>query len=249
MSKKNVILLTSAKGGVGKSTFLLNFVGLLSKRNKKILIIDCDLISGSISLSLNLNCKKTIFNISDDMFSNRFKDYKSYITSYNNNIDIIQTIIDPRDLVKIDINYIIDYINIVKEYYDYVFIDTDNGFTPNNIKLIDNSDTVYYIMNNDLIDIKCTKSYFDVINDLNIKKYKLILNNSKDINHNYFSNYEIKKAINKNIDYSISKSLYIKNITSFLVDGEIFTLNKSLTFKEKNDLLKIEKIIDDLIES
>ena len=45
----------------------------------------------------------------------------------------------------------------------------------------------------------------------------------------------------------LQTSLYIKNITSFLIEGDIFTLNKSLTFKEKKDLYKLEKLIDDLL--
>lgn len=54
--------------------------------------------------------------------------------------------------------------------------------------------------------------------------------------------------IGRNIDYSLDRSLYIKNITSFLIEGEIFTLNKSLTFKDKNDLKKLENMARDFIE-
>ena len=98
------------------------------------------------------------------------------------------------------------------------------------------------------MDIKISKSYISVVEKTLDKKLKIVLNNSRDINLNYFSSYEIKKAINRNIDYTLDKSLYIKNITSFLVEGEIFTLNKSLTFKEKKDLYKLERMIKDLIE-
>ena len=77
---------------------------------------------------------------------------------------------------------------------------------------------------------------------------KIILNNSRDINLNYFSKYDIRSMIGRNIDYSLDRSLYIKNITSFLIEGEIFTLNKSLTFKDKNDLKKLENMARDFIE-
>ena len=55
--------------------------------------------------------------------------------------------------------------------------------------------------------------------------------------------------IGRNIDYSLGRSLYIKNITSFILEGQIFTLNKTLTFKDKKDLYKLEKLAQDLIES
>ena len=103
-------------------------------------------------------------------------------------------------------------------------------------------------MTNDLMDIKNTKAFMDVMNKIEKENIKVILNNSRDIGLNYFSKYDIRSIIRKNIDYSIDPSLYIKNITSFLLEGEIFTLNKSLTFKDKNDLKKLEKMAEDLIE-
>ena len=97
-------------------------------------------------------------------------------------------------------------------------------------------------------DIKNTKSYMEVMNDIEMDHIKIILNNSRDINLNYFSKYDIRSMIGRNIDYSLDRSLYIKNITSFLIEGEIFTLNKSLTFKDKNDLKKLENMARDFIE-
>ena len=57
----------------------------------------------------------------------------------------------------------------------------------------------------------------------------------------------VRKTINQNIDYTLDKTLYIKNITSFLIEGEIFTLNKHLTFKDKKDLYKLERLANDLL--
>lgn len=104
------------------------------------------------------------------------------------------------------------------------------------------------MMTNDIMDIKNTKSYMEVMNDIEMDHIKIILNNSRDINLNYFSKYDIRSMIGRNIDYSLDRSLYIKNITSFLIEGEIFTLNKSLTFKDKNDLKKLENMARDFIE-
>ncbi len=243
-----VVTITSSKGGVGKTIFLLNLAGIISKLNKKVLIVDCDLLGGSIALNLNLTARKDIFNISDDKFGNIYKDYKTYLTPYQPNIDIISTCIDPRNAIRVDIDSIISYINEAKIDYDIVFIDTSHGLTKNNIKLLDNSDMVLYMLTNDLMDIKNSKNYLEVINRIGYDKLKVVLNNSRDINLNYFSNYEIKKVIDRNIDYTLDKTLYIKNITSFLMEGEIFTLNKSLTFKEKKDLFKLEKLAKDLLK-
>ena len=57
-----IITIFSCKGGVGKTTLTLNLAGIYSLMDKKVLIMDLDLNSGGIALSLNVNCDKTIFN-------------------------------------------------------------------------------------------------------------------------------------------------------------------------------------------
>lgn len=246
--KGKIITVTSAKGGVGKTIFLLNLVGIFSRMKQKVLIVDCDLVGGAVALDLNLNPIKNIFHISDDIFNNRYQNYTDYITSYQDNIDIVASCKDPKQALKIDMNYIMMFLKQVKNEYDIILVDTTHGFTKENINILDKSDIILYMMTNDIMDIKNTKSYMEVMNDIEMDHIKIILNNSRDINLNYFSKYDIRSMIGRNIDYSLDRSLYIKNITSFLIEGEIFTLNKSLTFKDKNDLKKLENMARDFIE-
>ena len=246
--QKKVITITSAKGGVGKTIFLLNLAGIISKLNKKVLIVDCDFLGGAISLNLNTTCFNTVFNISDDMFGNNYEDYKKYVTPYQPNIDIVGSCKDPRYAIKIDVDSILSFIEEAKNNYDVVLIDTTHGLNIENIKILDKSDVILFMLTNDIMDLKNSKNYLDIMELVDIKNLKVILNNSRDINLNYFSNYEIKKAINRNIDYTLDKTLYIKNITSFLLEGEIFTLNKSLTFKEKKDLYKLQALVEDILK-
>lgn len=246
--KGKIITVTSAKGGVGKTIFLLNLAGIFSRMKQKVLIVDCDLVGGAVALDLNLNPIKNIFHISDDIFNNRYQNYTDYLTVYQDNIDIVASCKDPKQALKIDMNYIMMFLKQVKNEYDIILVDTTHGFTKENINILDKSDIILYMMTNDIMDIKNTKSYMEVMNDIEMDHIKIILNNSRDINLNYFSKYDIRSMIGRNIDYSLDRSLYIKNITSFLIEGEIFTLNKSLTFKDKNDLKKLENMARDFIE-
>lgn len=246
--KGKIITITSSKGGVGKTIFITNLAGIMASKNKKILLVDCDIVGGAIALNLDLNPKKTIFHISDDLTNNRYQNYENYITHYHKNIDVIAACKDPRQALKIDMNAISKFLSQVKNYYDFVFVDTTHGLTKENIMILDKTDIILYMMTNDLMDMKNTKAFMDVMNEIEIDPIKVVLNNSRDTSLNYFSKYDIRSMIGRNIDYSLGHSLYIRNITSFLIEGEIFTLNKSLTFKDKNDLLKLEKMAEDLIE-
>lgn len=246
--KGKIITVTSSKGGVGKTIFIQNLAGVLAKMKQKVLLVDCDFVGGAIALNLDLNPTKNIFHISDDLANNRYRGYDNYITPYHKNIDVIAACKDPRQAFKIDIQYILAFLLEVRNHYDAVLIDTTHGLTRDNVMILDKADTILYVMTNDLMDMKNTKAFMGVMSSINMDNIKIILNNSRDVGLNYFSKYDIRSMIGKNIDYSLDKSLYIKNITSFLIEGEIFTLNKSLTFKDKNDLRKLENMAQDLIE-
>ena len=53
ITKSKVITVTSVKGGVGKTTFVLSLAAQYKMQDKKVLIIDMDLFSGDIETLLN----------------------------------------------------------------------------------------------------------------------------------------------------------------------------------------------------
>jgi Mrp family chromosome partitioning ATPase len=54
LNKAKVFTITSVKGGVGKTTTVLNLAGIYSRLNKRVLIIDCDFRNPSIYKMFNL---------------------------------------------------------------------------------------------------------------------------------------------------------------------------------------------------
>ncbi len=59
-----VILVTSFKGGVGKTTLSANLAACLAKRRKKVLVCDCDLESRCLDMVLGVE-NQPLFNICD----------------------------------------------------------------------------------------------------------------------------------------------------------------------------------------
>ena len=77
-----------------------------------------DLACGGISVLLNLNNTKTIYNLADDILNNRFNDTKDYVVSYSDYIDILPSCKDPRQGNKIDLKLIEQIISLYKNNYD-----------------------------------------------------------------------------------------------------------------------------------
>lgn len=245
--KAKTICITSTKGGVGKTTVTLNLAAVYSLLNKKVLIIDLDLYSGGIALSLNVNIDKTVFNIVDDMMNNRFRSILDYTTKYNENIDIIPSPKDPRQAMKIESKYIDLLLYNAEIKYDVILIDTTHVLNHLNLTIMDRSYNNLFIITNDAVALKNTKSLIAIFNDNLIDNYKILYNESIDIFRNYFSLFDMKSIIKANIDYTLSKNFYTKSIDNYLIAGKIPFLDTKFQKTHKKDLENLKKMANDLI--
>ena len=246
--KGKIITVTSTKGGVGKTITTLNLAGVYSKLGYKVLVIDLDLYGGAVATYLNSKNDKTIFNLAEDYTNNRYEKIEDYIYKYNENIDIIAAPKDPRMANKIDSKYIpLIFRNVIYKY-DAVLVDTNHILDETNLVVLDNSDEILYLFTNDTFDLKNTKSFISIMKDVGYTNYHTILNESIALSQNYYSMFDIRSIIKNNIDYTISKSMHIRNIDKYILDGEILIFNKKLSFSDKKEWEKLSSLAKSLLK-
>jgi len=243
LNKANILCVFGVKGGIGKSIISMNLSGICSCLNKRVLLIDADLFGGSIAVALNKPVNKTIFNFVDDYNNNRYKNINDYIINYNEYIDYIAAPIDPRKANKIDSRYIDILLDKAKFNYDLIIIDTNQILNEINLSILDKSDKILFLTTNDSFDLKNMRNLISIFKDLNIDKYKVLLNNSINKDRKYYSLYDIKNIIKTNIDYELTN--YISDIDKIILDGNIITLDKK--YKNNSDYKVYENIILDII--
>ena len=176
LNKAKIITVTSVKGGTGKTTTVLNIAGILTKMQKKTIVIDLDLYGGSISASLNLKTDNDIYTLNEDMMNNRFKNIKDYTKNYNEYIEILAAPIDPRSVSKISSTFIDTLLSRLSTQYDVILIDTNHISDKTNLIAFDHSDTILYVITNDLMDVKNMKTMISIYKDMKVSNYKIILN-------------------------------------------------------------------------
>ncbi len=247
MTEGKVITVTSRKGGVGKTTTLLNLAGVYSNLEKKVLILDLDLFSSSISISLNLKKEKTIYNLVLDITNHKFTEITDYVIPYNNFISVLSSVNDPRLASHIGVKYIEQIIHIVKHYYDVVLIDTSHVLNDLNVVVYDNSDTILNVMSNDPVDLVNTKNFITIAKDIEFKDLKILLNESNSLEENYFSMYDIRSFLGYNVSYRLGSEFFVKTIDKYVLDGKILTLNNVYP-RNKKEYKKLEKMGVDLLE-
>ena len=193
--------------GVGKSVFTINLA--ISFKNKKILIIDLDILN---------NCLHTILGIK---LSNKNKsNFKKYIIKYNKNIDLISIsqILEKNEMEKIK-----DFFNNLQKEYDYIFIDMSlECFENQNKKIMRKSYLNILLIEPNLTEIKKSQKILEMYNkEWKIKKQFInIIFNKYNINSikekilkRLFEEYKIIGKINFDLNYNllINKNYNCKN--------------------------------------
>ena len=245
LNKAKVITITSVKGGTGKTTIALNLAYLLSKQKKKTVLLDFDLYEGAIASSLNLTHNHDVYTLNEDMMNNRFNQFKDYAVEYNEYLDILPAPIDPRSVSKISAKFIDVLLMRLERQYDFIIIDTNHILDKTNLTAKDHSDEIFYVITNDLIDIKNMKTMINIHIDMDNTNYKIILNEAKT-GASPFTAYEITNVLGTNIDYLIPKSFYNKNIGKYVYNGQILVEDKNILNSPGGGILK--KIIENILE-
>lgn len=243
-----IITISSVKGGVGKTTLTVNLAGLYFLMKKKVLIIDLDLYAGGIATVTNVNNKKDIYMLVDALSNNKQVELSDYVCNYNKGIDILASPRDPRDVSKIESKYINKIFELAIHDYDIVLVDTSHSLDEVCLMAMDASYNTLFVITNDLVDIKNMKSMVNIFKEMGKTNYKIVLNNSRDTGRDYITLFDIRNMIKGNIDYTISKNFYIKNIDKYVLNGDILTLNKSINRFYANDIKNMNKLALSLIE-
>jgi hypothetical protein len=105
-----------------------------------------------------------------------------------------------------------------------------------------------FIITNDLVDLKNMKSLISIFKDADKTNYLVCLNNSRDTGRDYLSLFDIRNIIKTNVDYTISKNFYIKNIDKYVLNGDILTLNKNILRFHSGDISHMESMALNLID-
>ena len=200
LKSNNKIITISGSNGVGKSIFTINLA--MSFKNKKILIIDLDILNNCIHTILGLKNKET----------KNIKNISNFIIKYNKKIHIISIseLINNKMFEKENFQ---DFFNNLQNKYDYIFIDISLECLINqNKKIIKNNFLNIFLIEPNLIEIKKAKRILNIYEkEWNIKKEKIniIFNkfNIYSINiellKNIFCDYKIIGKINFNINYNL----------------------------------------------
>lgn len=202
-SKPKVITITSGKGGVGKSNFIVNLGITLQKQGKRVLILDADIGMGNDDVLMGVFPR---FNIFDVIHNGR--EINEIIVSGYEGISLLSGgsgLNKIEDLSEDERKIFLQKIEAIEDY-DFILIDTGAGINKSVLAFIYCSDEVILITTPEptsLTDgyalLKAVK-YFDIDVKINVVVNKIYSKKEGILTYTKFKS-AVDKFLKIDIDY------------------------------------------------
>ena len=125
-TKRNskMIVVTSLKGGVGRSTLAANVaIALRQRTNKSVVLVEAHHGLGHLALLLNLYPRHTIESL-DGQETVDLDLLQGLLQSHGSGVRLLAAPVDPSQLVELSVEVWEQIIHLLKETNDYVVVDT-----------------------------------------------------------------------------------------------------------------------------
>lgn len=138
-----VIVVTSGKGGVGKTTTSVNLATAINNFGEDVVVVDANFTTPDIGLHLGAPIVPVTLN---HVLSGKAKIAEA-IYEHESGTKVVPGTLSIKDLDKIDHEKIVDVAKKLKKAYNYVILDCGAGLGPDAISAIEAADDVIIVTN------------------------------------------------------------------------------------------------------
>jgi pilus assembly protein CpaE len=254
--KGKMVVICSAKGGVGKTTLAVNLAIALYKKKLQIALMDGDFQFGDVNVAMDLESSFSISDVAERMETLDSFSLNNYMYKHTSGVRVLSAPERP-ELADLITPEIIDKVSqFILEDYHYLIVDTGVGINDQTLTLIEKADVILLLTTLELISIKNTKRMLQILQTLEMhEKVKVVLNRSTmesviqadqvpqilQIEHLYFipNNFQVaSKSLNLGIPFVINQpscdlSKAIFKVAEHLDSNEPMAMPKKKTILEK----------------
>ena len=175
------IAVFSSKGGCGCSLIATNLAILQSSPTA---LVDLNLQSGDLELMLGVKPKFSLADVVENR--DRLDDalLTSYLTQRSKNVSLLAAPIRAESADDIEPRHIYEIMELLRQRFDYVIIDTPHSFDAVTISALDHADQILMVLTLEIHAIRSTRRALEIFDRLGYprKKIRLVVNRwSKNI--------------------------------------------------------------------
>ena len=202
--KGRIITITSAKGGSGKTVLATNVALLLNRiPDTKVCLVDADLQFGDVCLVLQLEPRFTMVNAAHELHQLDGELLDSLLTEHPSGLKVLAAPLEPAFADDITTAGLMQMLDVLRENYDYVVVDTASMLDELILSLIEKSDDILMLVDMDLPSVKNAKLALETLRLLKFStsNVKLVMNRSNS--KAKLDNKEIEGALKMQISAAV----------------------------------------------
>ena len=167
---EKVVLVTSTAPSEGKTTIITNLAMAVSKRKKKVLLIDGDLRNPSIATLLGVDMENLEYQVKTDKYET------AYLKDFN--FSVLRFLFpEEKKNTYLSTAFAKSVFDELRKKYDYIFVDTPPcGLVSDAMFIAQAADAAIYVVHQDVVRISKIKSSLNNLLSTDIKVLGCVLN-------------------------------------------------------------------------
>lgn len=169
-----IIVVTSGKGGVGKTSLCANIGSVLARLGNKVCLIDADLGLKNLDVVLGLE-SRVVYDI-EDVIEGRVELKQALIKDKRCNCLSVLPACKNLNVQEVDFSYMEKIITELEKDYDFIFIDCPAGIERGFYNAIHSANESIIVVNLDVSSIRDADKVVGILNAEGINNVSVVIN-------------------------------------------------------------------------
>jgi len=198
-----VVTVFSPKGGTGKTVTASNVAAALAKQGRKTLLLDLDLQFGDAAIVMGIEPEKTVYDLVVAPGELDFEKLAGYTTKHPCGLDILPAPLRPEDAELVTESKITRLLEVARECYDVIIVDTSPFFHGPMLATLDRTDELLMLCGLDVPTLKNVRLALQTLELLSFPttRIKFVLNRANT--KVGLSKREVESALKVTIDAEV----------------------------------------------
>ncbi len=191
-----VLTVFSPKGGVGKTVLATSLATQIARRaGRRVLLVDLDLQFGDAAIMMGVEPEKTIYDLVMTTGELDPEKLAGYVISHPSGVDVVPAPVRPEDAELVAEDRVGRLLDVAKETYDAIVVDTPAFFQATTLATLDRTDRLLLVTTLDIPSVKNVKLTLQTLNLLHYPKDRIHLVINHGMSKAELDRKEVEKAL------------------------------------------------------
>ena len=167
-----IVIVFNPKGGVGKTTIAINVAAVLQvRKHQRVLLVDCDTVTGHIASSLGMEHVRTVADAwTDDLETGAIESFSEIAVPHSSGVFVLVMAESPLHTEILEPKRVAEAITAARRVYDWVIVDMHPDYGPLNQVIFERADKIIVPVTPDVPAIRAAVQFREVAVELEIRE-------------------------------------------------------------------------------